>query len=158
MRPLLKPALRRLWRDPQTLQLGVGPQRAMVVAGVDVGDVGILHLLDGRRELDDLVGEAARLGHQPERVRRLVEVLSSAAAIDDAAAGEPDTVAGNPRLEPDLLSLSLVHPEPGAAAAVVAARGRAAVEVVGGGRVGASVLALLAAAGVGRVSVVDDRP
>ena len=38
MRPLLKPALRRLWRDPATLQLGIDPRHAVVLGGVDLAD------------------------------------------------------------------------------------------------------------------------
>ncbi|WP_407560993.1 ThiF family adenylyltransferase [Streptomyces sp. 184] len=59
------------------------------------------------------------------------------------------------RLRGDQASLSVVHPEPGAAAERLAARRGLRVLVRGAGRVGASVAALLAAAGVGEVEVVD---
>ena len=36
-RPQLKPALRRVWRDGSTLQLGVDPRRAVVIGGLDAG-------------------------------------------------------------------------------------------------------------------------
>ena len=35
MRPQLNPALRQLWRDEHTLQLGVDPAHAAVLAGLD---------------------------------------------------------------------------------------------------------------------------
>ncbi|MDQ1679484.1 MAG: hypothetical protein QOI42_343, partial [Frankiaceae bacterium] len=55
-------------------------------------------------------------------------------------------------------SLSLRHRDPGAADVVLARRRTAAVTVHGAGRVGAAVASLLAGAGVGRISCVDDRP
>ena len=59
------------------------------------------------------------------------------------------------RLAGDRASLSVVHPEPGAAVERLAARRGLRVVVRGAGRVGASVAALLSAAGVGGVEVVD---
>lgn len=59
------------------------------------------------------------------------------------------------RLESDRASLSVVHPEPGAAVERLAARRGLRVVVRGAGRVGASVAALLSAAGVGGVDVID---
>lgn len=155
MRPLLKPALRRLWRDPGTLQLGLDPTYAVVLGGVELTDTGLLELLDGTRDLDELSVAAAALGHPRERVEALVTALRDAAAIDDGPAAG---LATDGRRQPDLLSLSLRHREPGAAARVMAARGRAAVEVIGSGRVGATLTLLLAAAGIGRLTVTDAGP
>lgn len=154
MRPMLKPALRRLWRDPATLQLGIDPRDAIVLAGVDPADAGLLELLDGSRDAAALEAEAERLGRRPERMLELVSALEGAAALDDGGSAR----ATDPRRQPDLLSLSLAHPAPGAAARVMAARTDAMVRVLGAGRVGASVAMLLAAAGVGLVEPVDDSP
>ena len=153
MRPQLKPALPRLWRDPTTLQLGLDPQRARLLSGVDVADLAVLDLLDGRRPVDGVVELARRRGHDAARARELVDVLLDAAALDDAGAG----TAGS-SLEPDLLSLSLLHPRPGAAARLMQARHAATVEVLGAGRVGATVATLLAASGIGHLDVDDDGP
>lgn len=170
MRPQLKPALPRLWRDPTTLQLGLDPQRALVLSGVDVADLAVLELLDGRRPVEGVVDVARRRGHDPERVRELVEVLLDASALDDADAGlatgstergrtirPVPSAAGSP-LEPDLLSLSLIHRAPGAAARVMQARHAATVEVLGAGRLGATIAVLLAAAGIGHLDIDDDGP
>lgn len=153
MRPLLKPALRRLWRDPSTLQLGIDPRYAAVLAGVDVADASLLDLIDGTRELDELSTEAARRGYEPAHVEHLLTALGAAHALDHAPLAP---AAADARRYPDLLSLSLLHGEPGAAARVMAARGSTTVEVMGAGRVGATVAALLTAAGVGQVAVTDN--
>jgi bacteriocin biosynthesis cyclodehydratase domain-containing protein len=155
VRPLLKPALRRLWRDPATLQLGIDPRYAVVLGGVDLADASLLDLIDGTRSTAELLAEAERRGHTPERAHHLLETLATAGALDDGGA-TPTRV--DARRQPDLLSLSLLHREPGAAKRVIAAREAATVEVLGTGRVGATIALLLAAAGVGHVAVRDNDP
>ena len=149
VRPLLKPALRQVWRDAGTLQLGIEPRRAVVLEGLGPPDSGLLDLLDGTRDVTTVFTDASALGCPPERAARVIELLAAADALDD-------TPPGDPRLAPDLLSLSLLHPGPGAAARVLARRRRARVAVAGAGRVGASAVTLLAAAGIGRLHVDDD--
>ena len=151
VRPVLKPALRQVWRDAVTLQLGLAPQRAVVLAGLTPPDSHLFGLLDGSRDVATVFNDASALGCPPERAVRLIELLAAADALDD---GPP----ADPRLEPDLLSLSLLHPGPGAAARVLARRRAASVAVYGAGRVGAAVATLLAAAGVGKLAVVDEGP
>lgn len=151
VRPVLKPALRQVWRDAVTLQLGLAPQRAIVLAGLEPPDSKLFGLLDGSRDVATVFNDANALGCPPERAVRLIELLAAADALDDAPPADP-------RLEPDLLSLSLLHPGPGAAARVLARRRAATVAVYGAGRVGAAVATLLAAAGIGRLCVVDDGP
>jgi bacteriocin biosynthesis cyclodehydratase domain-containing protein len=150
-RPALKPALRQVWRDPVTLQLGLHAGRAVVVAGLGPEDRTLLGLLDGTRDLPALVTEAASVGCPPERTVQLLDLLDAADALDDAVETEP-------RLLPDLLSLSLLHRGTGAAGRVLARRRAATVAVHGAGRVGAVVAALLGGAGIGRLQVVDDGP
>jgi bacteriocin biosynthesis cyclodehydratase domain-containing protein len=155
VRPLLKPALRRLWRDPGTLQLGLDPRHAVMLGGVELTDAGLLELFDGTRDLDELNLAAEALGHPRERIQALVTALGDAAAIDDGSAISP---VADARRQPDLLSLSLLYREPGGAARVMSARSRASVEVLGAGRLGANIAMLLAAAGVGQLDVTDVGP
>lgn len=157
-RPVLKPALRRLARGAGTVQLGLHPRHAVVVAGLDRAEIGLLDLLDGTRDDEGIAAAAQQLGVSAERARQLVTALARAGALDDAAPPTGPDAAGRAALLPDLLSLSLLHPDPGAAAAVLARRRRAAVTVHGAGRVGATVATLLAASGVGRVDPVDRGP
>ena len=148
VRPLLKPALRQVWRDAFTLQLGLEPRRAVVLEGLRAPDSQLLDLLDGSRDVATVFSDANDLGCPPDRAARVIELLAAADALDDAPPADP-------RLTPDLLSLSLLHPGPGAAARVLSQRRRAQIAVVGAGRVGAAVVNLLAASGIGRLHVDD---
>ncbi|WP_063795853.1 ThiF family adenylyltransferase [Streptacidiphilus griseoplanus] len=158
LRPMLKPALPRTWREREVLQFGAVAERAVVLDGVAPAMSAFLDLVDGSRETEELVAEGERLGVGADPTRQLLRSLAEAGLLDDAGAQqtlERLPAAERGRLSPDLASLSLVHPEPGAAPALLEARARASVQVRGAGRVGASVAALLAAAGVGSVEVVD---
>lgn len=156
MRPLITPAARRLWRDRETLQLGRSPGRAVVLAGVDGVARAVLALLDGTRDRERLLTDADALGSPPARTEQVLALLEQAGLIDDAA-GNRTAIAGRAerdRFAPDLGSLRLVRgPQSDEA---VRRRLAALVVVEGAGRVGATVAALLAAAGVGAVEVVDD--
>lgn len=161
MHPMLKPAMRRSWRDRSSLQFGVDPAHAVVLAPLDDPAARFLTLLDGTRGPELLRREATTMGLAPERAERLMASLAAGGVLDDAdsAAELADVIrhrdSAIERLRPDLASLSVVHPEPGAAAARIAARQAARVRVRGAGRVGAAVAAVLAAAGVGQVDVAD---
>lgn len=157
MRPMLKPALRRLWRDAGTVQLGLDPERAVVLSGVDGAAATVLDLLDGTRDRDGLLAAAVAAGVDPGSAEELLDLLGAAGALDDAAvAGGPPPWPENPerdRMAPDLAAASLLRPRPGAALDVLRRRRTAAIWVVGGGRVGVPVATLLAASGVGHVGV-----
>ena len=157
--PVLKPALRVLWRDDSTLQLGIEARHAVVLDGVTRADKTVLALLDGSRGVDALLTAARDHGVDADVVHRLLETLSAAGVLEDAAASiRWRSELDRQRLAPDGLSLSLLHRDPGAAARVLAVRSSAVVAVHGTGRVGAQVATLLAAAGVGDVSCVDSTP
>jgi hypothetical protein len=160
VRPLLTSAIQRLWRDAETLQLGRSPGRAVVLAGVDPTARSVLSMLDGSRDHGGLLRAAAAAGCPPRRTAAVLRLLDDAGLLDDAAADGTTGALGTmdrgrrDRLAPDLSSLRLVR---GHDSAQVMRRRRAArVVVEGAGRVGAPVAALLVAAGVGAVQVVDD--
>jgi hypothetical protein len=162
MRPVLKPALRRVWRDKTTLQIGLDPERALVLAGVGPATARFVETLDGTRDRAEAIAAAPLVGLDEEAAARLIDLLSAEGILDDAAA---DTralfeLAGEDRerLRPDLASLSLVRRTPDGGVAALTRRRRAAVQVHGAGRVGAPVACLLAAAGVGHVLVTDPDP
>jgi hypothetical protein len=157
VRPLLTPAVRRLWRDRETLQLGRPPGRSVVLAGVDPATRTVLGLLDGSRDLGGLLEAADAAGCPPPQTEEVLALLEDAGLLDDAAA-DRSPVAALPRiqrdrLQPDIASLRLVR---GNGADVLRRRRAARIVVDGAGRVGAPVAAMLAAAGIGSVVVVDD--
>lgn len=156
MRPVLSPAVRRLWRDPETLQLGRGPGTAVVLTGLDPGARAVLALLDGTRDLAAVRVGAVAAGCPAERADELLGLLQDAGLVVDAAERWPERldVAERDRLGADVASLSLLHG--GAGLAALRRRDGAAVVVVGAGRVGAPLAALLAAAGFGTVDVLDE--
>jgi len=158
VRPVLKPALRRVWRDDTTLQIGLDPQRAVVLGGVDATALRLLDALDGTREAADVLRLARDLGIGERRGRTLLDLLGTAGLLDDAAAEyrlAAITDADRERLAPDIASLTLRREVPGGGQATLADRQRAGVRIHGAGRIGASLATLLAAAGVGRVDIRD---
>ncbi|MFF3602244.1 TOMM precursor leader peptide-binding protein [Streptomyces sp. NPDC002463] len=163
MHPMVKPALRRAWRSLRCVQFGVAPAHAVVLDPVDPATGAVLGLLDGTRGTALLRAEVRALGLPDGRLEALLGRLESAGLLTDAATGRPGRagpaagavdVALDP-LRADLASLSVVHPEPDRAARTLAARRALRVQVRGAGRVGTAVAALLAAAGVGSVEVLD---
>lgn len=161
MHPLVKPALRRGWRDLNTVQFGMAPAHAMVLGPVDTATGSFLDLLDGTRGLPLLRDQGRAMGLPDSHVDALVERLARSGLLDDATGGGPaadalrEKKAVLDRLRPDLASLSLVAPAPGDAMKHLAARRSLRVQVRGAGRVGVVLASLLAGAGVGQVEVRD---
>ncbi|WP_028802020.1 ThiF family adenylyltransferase [Streptomyces sp. 142MFCol3.1] len=161
MHPIVKPALRRGWRDLDTVQFGMAPAHAMVLGPMDTTTAGFLDLLDGTRGLPLLREQGREMGLPEDRVDELVDRLARSGLLDDTTGGGPAADALRKksdvldRLRPDLASLSLVSPDPGDAIRRLATRRSLRVQVRGAGRVGAVLASLLAGAGVGEVEVRD---
>ncbi|MFC4506533.1 MULTISPECIES: TOMM precursor leader peptide-binding protein [Streptomyces] len=161
MHPMVKPALRRGWRDLNTVQFGMAPAHALTLGPVDTATGSFLDLLDGTRGLALLREEGRRMDLPEGHVDQLVERLARAGLLDDARGGGPDAAALREkpevldRLRPDLASLSVTTSAPGDAIGRLAARRGLRVQVRGAGRVGSVLAALLAGAGVGEVDVCD---
>jgi ThiF family len=181
-RPVLPAALRPVWRSDQALQLGLDPDRAVVVDGIDEPIAKALLGLDGTRTEAEVLAGAAETGLDPELVGDLLTDLRSAGVLAEIGSRPPagpapvaapgvgpvvmaswprmsayGAVGAAGRLGPDLASLSLV-PAPRTPLEVVRGRRAASVVVHGAGRVGVSLATLLAAAGVGQVHVADRGP
>jgi len=162
VRPALNPALRQLWRDGQTLQLGLDPGRAVVVEGVHPGLGRFLLDLNGRDPWAVAVAAGPAFGIPAEETERVLGLLNEAGALVDRSCDEAIrdelTTTERDRLAPDLAAWSIVDRDPTTAARTLRRRTEATVQLVGAGRVGATAARLLAAAGVGRVQVVDAEP
>nr|WP_310727795.1 ThiF family adenylyltransferase [Streptomyces sp. N2A] len=161
MHPMLKPALRRGWRDRETVRFGVAPAHAMVLGPLDTATGSFLTLIDGTRTMQQLIDEAALLDLPPEHARGVVGRLGAAGLLEAPTAGGPAADAvradrpAHEQLRADLASLSVQHPEPAGALGRMAARRAVRARVKGLGKVGAVVAAQLAAAGIGWVEVFD---
>ncbi|MFF1296414.1 MULTISPECIES: TOMM precursor leader peptide-binding protein [unclassified Streptomyces] len=159
--PLVKPALRRGWRDLSTVQFGMTPAHAMTLGPMDTATGSFLDLLNGTRGPGLLREEGRRMDLPEGHVDRLLERLALAGLLDDARGGgrAGDTLRRKKRvldrLRPDLASLSLTTSEPGEGIELLAARRSLRVQIRGAGRVGAVLASLLAGAGVGEVDVQD---
>jgi hypothetical protein len=157
VRPWLKPALRRLDRDDHTLQLGVHPLRAVVLTELEPRMRRFVESLDGTRTLDELI---ARGDLDESTIRQVVRLLTDRGVLDDASV-RPEPLRGltsaeRDRLGPDLDALSLSAADAGdGGLAALQRRREAYVRVYGAGRVGAQIVVLLAAAGIGHLCVVD---
>jgi bacteriocin biosynthesis cyclodehydratase domain-containing protein len=161
MVPQMKTALRRGWRDLNTVQFGMTPAHALTLGPVDTATGSFLDLLNGTRGLALLREEGRRMDLPEGHVDTLVGRLARAGLVDDARGGGPAADALREkkevldRLAPDLASLSLTTSEPGEAMRLLAARRALRVQVRGAGRVGVALAALLSGAGVGEVDVRD---
>jgi bacteriocin biosynthesis cyclodehydratase domain-containing protein len=161
MHPMVKPALRRGWRDLKTVQFGMTPAHAMTLGPMDLATGSFLDLLNGTRGLELLREEGHRMDLPEGHVDGLVRGLTRAGLLDDSRGGGPAADALRKkkevldRLRPDLASLSLTTSAPGDAIGQLAARRSQRVQVRGAGRVGAVLASLLAGAGVGEVDVLD---
>ena len=160
LRPLVPPALTRVWRGADRLQLGVGTAAPVVLAGVDPRDASFLLGLDGRADRAGALAHAATLGLTPSRAERLLELLDAGQCLGDAATDARSLAtldaSDRQRLAPDVAALSLLPPARELGLAAFARRRAGNVEVRGAARVGAAVTTLLAASGVGTVAVIDD--
>ncbi|MFE5396570.1 TOMM precursor leader peptide-binding protein [Streptomyces sp. NPDC056568] len=161
MHPMVKPALRRGWRDLNTVQFGMTPAHALTLGPVDTATGSFLELLNGTRGPQLLREEGRRMDLPDGHVDRVLDRLAGAGLLDDSRGGGPDADALREqkevldRLRPDLASLSLTTSDPGDAIRHLAARRSLRVRVMGAGRVGAVLSALLSGAGVGGVEVLD---
>ncbi|MGW3001138.1 ThiF family adenylyltransferase, partial [Streptomyces sp. NPDC001155] len=89
MHPVMKPALRRGWRDSVTVQFGMTPAHALTLGPMDPATRGFLDLLNGTRGLPLLREEGRRMDLQADQVDTLLEQLTRAGLVDDARGGGP---------------------------------------------------------------------
>lgn len=159
-RPRLRPGLRRAWRDPTTLQVGLTPDVGAVLSGLRAGDEAVIAALDGAHDLDQLRAVAAHHQVGQRRVSDLIELLERADLLVSATFDRVHLSrlgpAARARLAPDVAAWSMVHRRDGLR--LVAVRRQRRVVVEGAGRVGSALAAALAGAGVGRVDLLDAVP
>ena len=152
MRPALKPGLLSVWRNRDTIQIGIDPRRAIALTGMRRA-AGLLRLLDGSRDRAQVLGAARELGMDPEMADRVLSLLAAGGALDDVPASTYDTLSAalRARLAPELATASLAHGDADGGARTLARRQAACVRVHGASRAGLLIAALLTSAGIGLV-------
>ena len=159
VRPALKAGLLPVWRDRDTLQIGVDPRRAVALTGLGPA-AAVISLLDGSRDREALIAAAQTYGIGPEATGQVLATLAAAGVLDDFPArlhaSMPDELRA--RLAPELATAALAYGDSDGGARTLARRRAAFVRVHGAGRTGACVATFLAASGVGRVACTDPEP
>ena len=149
----LKAGLRRCARGPASVQIGLSSGRGTVIDGLTGQDLALLEALAAGVDPQHPPARSAR-------AQALLRLLADAGVLVPARSGRAALSRLGParhRLRPDAAVWSVVHAGAGDGWELLAARGRRHVQVVGAGRIGASLAGALAAAGVGAVSVQDPR-
>ncbi len=147
-----------MWRDRDTLQIGIDSRRAVALTGM-AGVAWVIGLLDGSRDRTQVIEAAADRGIPAEATERVLALLAAAGALDDFPAGTlrllPTQVRA--RLAAEIAAASLAHRDGDGGARTLARRLAAQIRIHGAGRVGTGIASLLTTSGIGRV-VHADRP
>jgi hypothetical protein len=153
VRPALKPGLLPVWRDRDTLQIGIDSRRAVVLTGM-AGIAWVIGLLDGSRDRAQVIEAAVDRGIPAETAERVLALLATAGALDDFPAGTLRVLSPplRARLAAELAAVSLAHGDGDGGARTLARRLAAQICIHGSGRVGAGIAGLLKASGIGRVT------
>jgi hypothetical protein len=156
VRPALKPGLLPVWRDRDTLQIGIDPRRAVALTGMS--DAGfVVGLLDGSRDRAQVIAAASHRGIPAQLTERVLTLLAAGGALDDFPAGTYRALPRQlrTRLAPELAAASLAHGDGDGGARILARRRAAYVTIYGGGRLRSGVADLLTASGIGEVASVE---
>jgi hypothetical protein len=156
VRPALKPGLLPVWRDRDTLQIGIDPRRAVALTGMSDARW-VISLLDGSRDRAQVIAAAGDRGIPAQLADRVLTLLAAGGALDDFPAGTYRALPPQlrARLAPELATASLAHGDGDGGARTLARRQAACVIVHGGGRLGEGIADLLAASGIGHVGSAD---
>ena len=152
MRPALKPGLLTVWRNRDTVQIGIDPRRAIALTGMR-GAAVLLGLLDGSRDLAQVLAAAGDVGISAEAADRVITLLAVGGALHDfpvtAYRAMPHGL--RTRLAPELATAALAHGDADGGARILARRQGACVRVEGMSRVGLCIASFLNASGIGMV-------
>ncbi|MGB6457981.1 MAG: hypothetical protein WBH47_26200, partial [Streptosporangiaceae bacterium] len=134
MRPALRAGLLPVWRDADTVQIGIDPRRAIAITGMSHA-ADVVRLLDGSRDRADVVSEAARRGVPAAATERVITVLAAAGVLIDYPAQLLRSVPAGlrRRLLPVLAAASLGSQDGDGGARLLARRAATTVAVRGAG-------------------------
>ena len=149
MRPALRAGLLPLWRDDDTVQVGVDPRRAIAIAGMRHA-TDVISLLDGSRDRTEVVGQAGLRGVPAVVAERVLTVLAAAGVLIDYPAQLLRSVPAELRrqLRPVLATASLGSQDGDGGAKLLARRSATKVAVSGAGVIADSLADLLTRSGL----------
>src|SRR5215468_2268852 len=152
MRPALKPGLLPVWRNRDTVQIGIDPRRAVALTGMRGADA-LLRLLDGSRDRAQVLAAASDLGMDAAAADHVLSLLTAAGALSDLSAGRYGALSAGARarLAPELATAALARGDADGGARALGRRQAACVRVHGASRAGLWIAGMLTAAGVGLV-------
>ena len=152
MRPALKPGLLAVWRNRDTVQIGIDSRRAIALTGMR-GAAVLLGLLDGSRDLAQVLAAASEAGISAEAADRVITLLAVGGALHDfpVTAYRAMPPGLRTRLAPELATAALAHGDADGGARVLARRQGTCVRVEGMSRVGLGIASFLNASGIGMV-------
>jgi hypothetical protein len=149
VRPALRAGLLPLWRDDDTVQIGVDPRRAVAITGMRHA-TDVISLLDGSRDRAEVVAEAGRRGVPAAVAERVLTVLAAAGVLIDYPAQLLRSVPADLRrpLRPVLAAASLGSHDGDGGARLLARRSATTVAISGAGPVADSLADLLTRSGL----------
>jgi hypothetical protein len=156
---VLKAGLLTVWRDRDTLQIGIDPRRAVALTGM--GEAAwVVSLLDGSRERAQVIAAACARGIPAQTTEQVLTLLAAGGALEDYPAGTYRALPADlrSRLAPELAAASLAHGDSDGGAGALARRQAARVRVCGRGPIAAGISGILTAAGTGEVLSTGDWP
>jgi hypothetical protein len=138
-----------LWRDDDTVQIGVDPRRAVAIAGMKHA-TDVISLLDGSRDRTEVVAEAGRRGVPTLVAERVLTVLAAAGVLIDYPAALLRSVPADlrRRLRPVLAAASLGSQDGDGGAWLLARRAATKVAVSGADPLADSLADLLTRSGL----------
>jgi hypothetical protein len=152
MRPALKPGLLPVWRNRDTVQIGIDPRRGVALTGMR-GAAALIGLLDGSRDRVQVLAAASELGIEPAVADRVIALLAAGGALADVSLGAlrdmPAEARG--RLAAELATATLAHGDSDGGACILARRQAACIRVHSTSPAGFGIASLLSAAGIGLV-------
>jgi len=149
VRPALRPGLLPLWRDRDTIQIGVDPRRAVALTGVGAA-AALIGLLDGSRDREQLIAAAFALGIPVPVAERMLVLLAAAGALIDFPAAVFQQVPSEllRPLLPELAGASVARMDADGGGQILARRNAARVQISGAGRLLAAIAEVLESSGV----------
>ena len=146
---MLRAGLAPLWRDRDTVQIGVDPRRAVAISGGSQA-AAVIRMLDGSRDRDQVIAAARGTGIPPAVTERILGLLAAAGVLVDHPADAVRAIPAELRrdLMPVLATASLTGQDGDGGLATLARRRATVVEVRGHGPVAGTIISLLTQSGV----------